>query len=385
MTPMRVVIVGGGVSGLALAFELRTRAPEMPVTVLERSYTGSGDSSRNVGRIRAMQLTPELTAFALAAQRKHERLSDELRSNTLFWRSGYAWVLYEHDELERMEGLLPMYRSLGMRLPKVVTGRALQRRLPILEGGESPAGAMIGHDAIGHHDAVLYAYRPACEGLGVDILEHERVTDVLIDGDAVTGVRTDRKEFNADVVVNAAGGGGAEIARAAGLEIPVRNRKRMIFTFDCQDPVPNCPLLIDPTGVHVRPEGKGFICGSAPPADQDPDSDDFEVEYGFFDEAIWPVLAGRVPAFERIRTGRAWAGHYDMNLFDHNAFVGPAPGLDNFYLANGFSGHGLQQSPAVGRGLAELILEGRFRSLDLTPLSFDRLLENRPMIESNVV
>lgn len=159
----------------------------------------------------------------------------------------------------------------------------------------------------------------------------------------------------------------------------------MIFSFDCQDPVPNCPLMVDPSGVYVRPEGRGFICGLSPPADQDPDSDDFEVDYNFFDEVIWPILATRVPAFERIKTGRAWAGHYDMNLFDHNAFLGPAPGLDNFYLANGFSGHGLQQSPAIGRGLSELIIYGEYRSLDLTPLSFQRLLDNKPLVERNVV
>jgi FAD-dependent oxidoreductase domain-containing protein 1 len=143
--------------------------------------------------------------------------------------------------------------------------------------------------------------------------------------------------------------------------------------------------MIDPSGVYVRPEGKGFICGSSPPTDQDPDSDDFDVEYSFFDEVIWPVLAERVPAFERIRPGRAWAGHYDMNMFDHNAFVGPAPEVANFFLANGFSGHGLQQSPAVGRGLAELIVYGEYRTLDLTALSFQRLLENRPLVERNVV
>ena len=177
---------------------------------------------------------------------------------------------------------------------------------------------------------------------------------------------------------------GSAIARAAGVEIPVRNKKRMIFSFDCKDPVPHCPLMID-GGVYVRPEGRGFICGSSPPVEQDPDAEDFEVDYGFFEDVIWPTLAHRVPAFEQIRPGRAWAGHYDMNQFDHNAFVGRAPGLDNFYLANGFSGHGLQQAPAVGRGLSELIVSGRFRTLDLTPLSFDRLLANRPLVERNVV
>ena len=186
-------------------------------------------------------------------------------------------------------------------------------------------------------------------------------------------------------VVNAAGAGGPTIARAAGLEIPVHNKKRMIFTFKCYDEVRCCPLLIDPTGVYVRPEGQGFLCGVAPPADADPDSDDFEVDYSFFHEHIWPVLAARVPAFERLKTGRAWAGHYDMNVFDHNAFVGLAPGIANFYLANGFSGHGIQQAPAIGRGISELIIHRRYMTLDLSPLSFERMLHNTPLLERNVV
>lgn len=159
----------------------------------------------------------------------------------------------------------------------------------------------------------------------------------------------------------------------------------MVFTFECRDPVTNCPLLIDPSGVYVRPEGRGFICGSAPPPDQDPDSDEFEVDHSFFDDVIWPVLAARVPAFEQIKVGRAWAGHYDLNLFDHNAFIGRVPGFENFYIANGFSGHGLQQSPAVGRGMSELIVYHGYRTLDLSPLGLERMTQNAPLLERNVV
>ena len=204
----------------------------------------------------------------------------------------------------------------------------------------------------------------------------ERVTAVLLD---------DGTRISCGAVVNAAGAGEPEIARAAGLHIPVHNKKRMIFTFECADEVRACPLLIDPTGVYVRPEGRGFLCGVAPPADADNDSDDFEVDYSFFGEHIWPVLAARIPVFERLKTGRAWAGHYDMNMFDHNALIGLAPGFANFYLANGFSGHGIQQAPAIGRGLSELIIHRRYTTLDLSPLSFDRVLNNTPLVERNVV
>jgi glycine/D-amino acid oxidase-like deaminating enzyme len=186
-------------------------------------------------------------------------------------------------------------------------------------------------------------------------------------------------------VAIAAGTGAAALAATAGVTMPVSARKRMVFTFACKERLAGFPLLIDPTGVYVRPEGDLFLCGSSPPADEDPEATDFEVDHRFFEETIWPVLAARVPAFEAIRPGRAWAGHYDMNLFDQNAIVGRLGGIDNLYVANGFSGHGLQQAPAVGRGLAELIVHGAYRSLDLSPLGHERIAAGRPLIEANIV
>jgi FAD-dependent oxidoreductase domain-containing protein 1 len=233
--------------------------------------------------------------------------------------------------------------------------------------------------------ALMQAFRRKARALGV-AYRSAAAAGVEQTGGRVTAVLLDDgTRICCGAVVNAAGAGGSAIARAAGLEIPVHNKKRMIFTFMCEDEVRYCPLLIDPTGVYVRPEGKGFLCGVAPPADADPDNDDFEVDYSFFEEHIWPVLAARVPTFERLKTGRAWAGHYDMNMFDHNALVGLAPGFTNFYLANGFSGHGIQQAPAIGRGLSELIIHQRYATLDLSPLGFDRVLNNTPLVEQNVV
>jgi FAD-dependent oxidoreductase domain-containing protein 1 len=139
------------------------------------------------------------------------------------------------------------------------------------------------------------------------------------------------------VVVNCAGAsGGAQICRQAGLEVPVVPKKRCVFTFECRDRLEGFPLLVDPSGTYVRPEGTGYICGSAPPADSDPDCDDFDVDHSLFEEHIWPVLAHRVPAFEAIKPGAAWAGHYDMNLFDHNAFVVRSRACRGFFCAPAF-------------------------------------------------
>jgi FAD-dependent oxidoreductase domain-containing protein 1 len=187
--------------------------------------------------------------------------------------------------------------------------------------------------------------------------------------------------------VLAAGTATRDLVRRTGFDIPVRAKKRFVFGFECRTKLERVPLLIDPSGVYCRPEGEAYIGGASPPETNDPDvaHDDFEVDYGFFDEIVWPALAARVPAFEAIKRGRAWAGHYDMNLFDANALIGFVPGTANVLLANGFSGHGLQQSPGVGRGIAELIRHGRYTCLDLAELSPERLLAGRKLIETNVV
>ncbi len=263
----------------------------------------------------------------------------------------------------------------------------LVARFPWLNVEDIVAGSF-GRSGEGWFDGygLMQAFRRKARSLGVDYLADTAVS-VSREGDRITGLGlASGRTLSVGALVNAAGGGGAALARAAGLDIPIHVKKRMIFTFSCADRVERCPLMIDPTGVYVRADGRDFLCGWQPPEDQDPDVvDDFDVDYSFFEDGIWPILANRVPAFERIRQKAAWAGYYDMNLFDHNAFVGQAPGYANFYLANGFSGHGLQQSPAVGRGLAELIADGQFRTLDLSPLSPARMLENRPLIEKNIV
>jgi glycine/D-amino acid oxidase-like deaminating enzyme len=386
-----VVIVGGAVIGSSVAYHLSAH-PNAPrrILVIEKDpsyqYCASALSAASIRQQYSTPINVAISLFGIAFLRAiGEQLAiDAEKPEIGLKEGGYLFVATPEGRPvleENHEVLIANGADIVFLEPD-----ALLQRFPWLNVADLAAGTW-GRTGEGWFDGygLMQAFRRKARAQGVTYLAAQAV-GFSRSGPRITTVRlADGSEIGCDVVVNAAGGGGAEIARAAGIDIPVRNRKRMIFTFDCQDPIPGCPLLIDPSGVYVRPEGNGFICGSSPPDDQDPDSSDFDVDYGFFDEVIWPVLANRVPAFERIRTGRAWAGHYDMNLFDHNAFVGPAPGLDNFFLANGFSGHGLQQSPAVGRGLAELILEGRYRSLDLTPLSFDRFLENRPMVERNVV
>lgn len=244
--------------------------------------------------------------------------------------------------------------------------------------------------------ALLQAFRRKARSLGVTYIQGE-VAACEREGDRIVAVRLkDGTRIACGAVVNATGSHGARMAATAGIDIPVRAKKRYVFTFSCKADIANCPLLIDTSGSYCRPEGhrmpegQMFICGASPPAADDRDWDETaqdvaDVDWSFFEETVWPALAHRVPAFESIRAGRAWAGPYDMNMLDANAIIGRAVGLENLYLANGFSGHGLQQSPAVGRGLAELIAHGRYVTLDLADLGHDRIVDNRPLLETNVI
>ena len=168
-----------------------------------------------------------------------------------------------------------------------------------------------------------------------------------------------------------------------GSPVPVEPRKRCTFYFECRDSLGPAPLTLFPNGVGFRPEGRGFLSVLAPTPDRDPPSNDFEVDHYLFEERIWPTLAEHIPAFEAIRLVSSYACHYDFNTLDENAIVGKLPSVDNGFIATGFSGHGLQQSPAIGRALAELITTGRFETLDLTRFGYTRVVEGRPLPEVN--
>ncbi len=187
-------------------------------------------------------------------------------------------------------------------------------------------------------------------------------------------------------IVNAAGTRGTQIAQMAGVEIPVEPRRRYTYIFDAAHPLDgDLPLTIDPSGVHMRTDGRYYLAGGPPDEDPPVDVDDFSADHSLWEEKFWPIIATRIPQFEQIKLINMWVGHYDYNTLDQNALVGPHPEVPNLLFINGFSGHGLQQSPALGRGLAERIAYGEYRSLDLTPFYVDRVLSGEKFLEKAVI
>ena len=184
-------------------------------------------------------------------------------------------------------------------------------------------------------------------------------------------------------VMNAAGAWSGAVAAMAGMELPIVPSRRQVFFFETRRPLGTTPLVIDASGVYFRPEGKGYLAGKSNP--DEPEGFNFAVDHGYFNDTIWPVLAARVPAFEALKVSSSWACHYDLNTLDQNLIIGPwIGGCENFHLACGFSGHGLQQAPAVGRAMAELLLDGCFTTIDLARMSYQRVIDKAPLHETGI-
>lgn len=388
-----VVVVGGGVIGSAIAYWLAAEPAfaGRRVLVVERDFSyRDGSTGRSAGSIRQQFSTKENIEISLFGARFLKNLGDWLgvegevpdvgfkEKGYLFLASAEGWpILEENHSLQTALGADNL----------LLDQAALKARLPWLNV-EDLAGGCLGLSMEGWFDpfALLQAFRRKARALGADYRE-DLVAGVSVANGRATGVTlASGGRIEADWVVDAAGPRAREVAAMAGLELPVAPRKRQVFVFDCKAELPAMPLVIDPSGLYVRPEGTGFICGIAPrEGEPDPDTLDLEVDWTPFEEVLWPGLAHRVPAFEAIKPTGAWAGHYSVSLLDHNAILGPHPELPNFLFANGFSGHGLQQSPAVGRGLMELIVHGGWRSLDLSRFGYERIRRNDPIVERNVV
>ena len=206
-------------------------------------------------------------------------------------------------------------------------------------------------------------------------------------GDKVVSVTLETGEIIAcGTIVNASGPRAVETSRMAGIEIPVEPRKRFTFIFDAEHRLDrDLPLTIDPSGVHMRTDGEFYLAGCPPEVDPAVAYDDFEMDHDIWQDKVWPIIAHRIPQFEAIKLTNSWAGHYAYNVFDQNAILGPHRAVTNFIFVNGFSGHGFQQSPAMGRGTAEMITYGHYRTLDLTPFGFDRIERGEPFREDAVI
>lgn len=391
MRQVDVIIVGGAAVGSSAAYFLASQADfKGSVLVLEKDFTYEKCATAlSAASIRHQFSTPgniRMSQFGTQfIQHIGEHLAVDGETPEVGFHEGGYLFLATQTGRPILESNHRLQRSLGVDVALLGPAQ-LQQRFPWMAAQDLSAGSL-GLSGEGWLDAygLMQGFRHKAISLGVQYRQAQ-VVGVNRQGHRVQSVRlSDGSTVSCAVLINAAGTGAPLLAQSAGIALPVESRKRCVFHFTSPAQIDACPLVVDPSGAYFRPEGKGFICGISPPPEQDPECFDFEVQHALFDDVLWPLLAARVPGFEAARVQNAWAGHYDMNTLDHNVILGAHPEVDNLLFANGFSGHGMQQAPAIGRALSELVTYGEYRTLDLRAFGWNRILENRPLLEINVV
>ena len=384
-----IVIIGGAIVGSSIAYYLREEGFSGSIALVERDpQFAHAATTLSMASIRQQFSIPENIRLSQFTLKLFRRLTETFGADAdIGFREGGYLILAGEAGLPILKANHDAQIAEGADIV-LEDAEALVRRFPWLSAEGITAGAY-GRSGEGWFDAhaMLTLFRKALRDKKIDFITAS-VAAIARDGNRVTGVSLDNGQtLEAGTVVNAAGPNAGKVAAFAGLLLPVEPRKRNVFVFEAREKYADMPLLVDPSGIYVRPEGSVYLTGGAEPEEGDGPADpkDFDVDWPLFEEVIWPVLATRIPAFEAIKATRAWAGHYDYNTLDQNAVIGPHPEVRNFVFANGFSGHGLQQAPAVGKALAELLVHGGYRTVDCSAFGYERVAEGRAFRELNVI
>lgn len=387
-----VVIIGGAVMGASTAFWLTRMQPGLSVLVVEQDTSfARASTALSVASIRSQFSTSvnvAISRYGIEFVRDFQgHLGHDVGVPSLgFKENGYLFLSHSAEGAALLAELAEMQRGQGAQT-EVWTPEQTQARFPWLNV-EDLAAASFGPRDEGWFDnmGLLSGFRAAAKLQGATFLTDEALGLEMTSG-RVTGVMLKKTGLVAcGQAVNAAGTRAAVVAGWAGLDLPVEPRKRTVFVIDAPNARhPDAPLLVD-TGFYLRPEqGTQWITATVPDADGPCAADDFEPDLHLFEDVIWEQLYHRAPGFDAVKVIRHWVGHYAYNTLDQNAILGPHPDVSNLFFMNGFSGHGLQQSPAIGRGIAEHMLTGGWKTLDLSDLSIDRVISGTPFAEKHVV
>ncbi len=382
-----ILIVGGGVIGNSIAYHLLNDGLDGTVAILEKDPTYEFASTpRSMGGIRQQFSTEINVHIGLYGIQAFERFDEEMEvegepAHAEYKPFGYL-MLADGKNWETLQKQFHFQRSLGVEVA-LLSPAEIKQVIPHLDT-EGLSGASFGRRA-GYMDpyGVLLGYRRKAQFLGAHYL-HAEVVEILRRENRVHGVRISTGEvLESAVVVIAAGPWAAGVGKMAGVELPVEPSRQMVFHFKpAEEFAYDLPFVFTPRGQWFRHEsGKQIVTGRHL---SDEPGFRFDWDRNFFEEELWPGLAQFVPSFDRLKLMRGWGGLYEENTFDHNALLGSYPGLDGLYVAVGFSGHGLMQSPAVGKGMSELIRTGCYQTVDLSPLNVDRLFTGRPVFEEAV-
>lgn len=382
----QVVIVGGAIMGSFAAWSLRRAGFTGGITVIEKDPTYRLCSTAlSAAAIRTQFGTPINIRMSLFAIDLFRRAAEVFGPGAdIGYRENGYLILGAPETAAARRRAVAMQRAEGADVLALAPDD-IASRFPYLALDGVGIGTF-GQTGEGWFDAwsLLSLVRAGAREMGVTYVAGA-VTGFDQRGGRIAAVRLGDARITCDICVLAAGAASGALMATLDQPLPVSPRKRTVFSFRAPLEAGNLPMLFDTSGIWIRPEGQGFIGGIQPPEAQDPDATgDFEPHHGLLEAPYWPALALRIPAMEHLRLERSWAGHYEVNALDHNGVIGFHDELANLVLCTGFSGHGVMHAPAAGRGVAELVTEGRFTSLDLSPLGYGRIRSATPLRETIV-
>ena len=391
-----VVIVGGAIMGSSTAWFLTDNKDfNGSVLVLERDPNYDKCSTAHTNSSMRQQYSTELNVrisqFAASFVKNIRELmgGDERVPNLSIQSYGYMYLADNEDFAEVLKENLKVQQGAGAAT-QLMTPEQIKQQYPFYNVDDIVLGSINLIDE-GYWDGatVFEWWKRQARERGVEYVANEVVAiNKNNNGTKVESITLKSGEvISCGQLVNASGPRASRTAKMAGIELPVEPRKRFTWIFKAEQPLDReLPLTIDPSGVHVRENGGGtYLAGGHADIDPAVDYEDFAMDQTIWENHIWPAIATRIPQFESVKLQAEWAGHYAMNTFDHNAIMGSHTEVENFIFLNVFSGHGLQQSPAMGRGTAEYLTYGEYRSLDMTPFSYQRLVNNEPINEKAII
>jgi len=383
-----IVIIGGGAMGASAAYFLKTISPDTSVTVLEPDPGYQlASTSRASGGVRRLFSLPENIALSNYSIPFYEDFPSTMAidgtiADIGFRKNGYIFIVPPRD-LDELRENYDTQQRLGCNVIWLERDE-IKFRFPSMYVDDIGAAVLSPDDGWLDPFAVLTGFRKKAQSLGA-LFKAEKVKAMtrhaaqVVSATCESGLVIEGEQF-----INAAGAWANQICAMLNFNIPIEPLRRYEHYFECQEHIEALPYLKDPERLAFRPEGNGYSGGV--PSLLEPRGFSFDVDHHYFERIVWPALAHRFPQFEQTRCKATLPGLYDQNDFDGNMIIGPgADGLDNFHMLAGFSGHGLMHAPGCGRAVAEFIHYGRYESIDLGRLGWQRLIDNRPLPEKGII
>ncbi len=385
MEAAEVVIIGGGIVGSSIAYHLTTAGCRNVLVVERETHQGKGSTGKSMGGVRAQFSTPVNIQMSLYSIPFYAGFEERLGHPSGYKPQGYLFLATSRAHLKYLHTNYELQVKLGLKDVRLLAAEEIAALYPQLRSDDVVGGSFCSSDGFVDPYSAMVGFMTRAAEQGARLWRETEVTAIQRDARGITGDETSRGPVATRTVVNAAGPWAAQVAKLAGVELPVEPLRRMLVPTEPFDEFPHsAPMIIDMSnGFHFRPEALGFLLAWNDPEETSSFKTDFDPA---FVEKVLTRAANRVPCFERVAVNpkRAWAGLYEMTP-DHHPILGPAPEVPGFFLANGFSGHGVMHAPATGRIVSDLILSGKTDLVDAHLFSLERFAQGRLLEETAVL